>query len=151
LVRIDWTSVDPGMSGWITNKRSYMPPVPPGGVMRAFGVGEVIESKAKSLVVGDWVTGFLGMQSLAIFSADDPAPFHELRKIPTEIAPPKLFLSGLGMTGYTAYFGMMDIGQPKPGQTVVVSAASGAVGSVAAQLAKNVGARVVGIAGGPEK
>ncbi|MEO0882629.1 MAG: NADP-dependent oxidoreductase [Pseudomonadota bacterium] len=151
LVRIDWVSVDPGMSGWITNKRSYMPPVMPGGVMRAFGVGEVIESRANSLKQGEWVTGFLGLQSKAVFTADNPAPFEELRKIPVDFAPPNLFLSGLGMTGYTAYFGMMDIGRPKPGETVVVSAASGAVGSVAAQLAKNSGARVIGVAGGQEK
>lgn len=150
-IRIDWASVDPGMSGWITNKRSYMPPVAPGGVMRAFGVGQVTESRAKTLEKGDWVTGFLGIQTQAVFSADNPAPLHELRKIPTDSIPPNLYLSGLGMTGYTAYFGMLDIGQPKAGETVVVSAASGAVGSVAAQLAKNAGARVIGIAGGPEK
>jgi len=144
-VRLDWISIDPGMMGWVTNKRSYMPPVQPGEVMRAFGVGEVTESSSLALGIGDLVTGFTGVQTEGVFS--DKA----LRKIDTSIAPAHEYLSGLGMTGYTAYFGMMDIGQPKAGQTVVVSAASGAVGSIAAQLARNAGARVIGIAGGAEK
>ena len=145
LVRIDWLSVDPGMSGWITDKPSYMPAVQPGGLMRAFGVGEVIESRSNMLSKGDWVTGFLGMQTEGVFK--DKA----LRVIDTRLAPPHLYLSGLGMTGYTGYFGMMDIGMPQADETVVVSAASGAVGGIASQLAKRVGARVIGIAGGPEK
>lgn len=144
-VRIDWVSVDPGMSGWITNKPSYMPPVKPGDVMRAFGVGEVVESQSERIQVGAWVTGFLGLQTAAVFS--DKA----VRKIDIRKVPPQLFLSGLGMTGYTAYFGMMDIGRPQENDTVVVSAASGAVGGIAAQLAKQAGARVIGIAGGPVK
>ena len=144
-VRLDWVSIDPGMMGWVTNKRSYMPPVQPGTVMRAFGVGEVTESKSLTLKVGDVVTGFTGVQTEGVF------PDKALRKIDISIAPAHEYLSGLGMTGYTAYFGMMDIGQPKEGQTVVVSAASGAVGSIAAQLARNVGARVIGIVGGAEK
>lgn len=143
--RIDYVSIDPGMSGWITNKRNYMPPVRPGGVMRAFGVGEIIESRSNHLAVGDWITGFLGVRSHGLFNDKD------VRPIDISMAAPELFLSGLGMTGYTAYFGMMDIGQPKAGETVVVSAAAGAVGSMAAQLAKNAGARVIGIAGGAEK
>ena len=145
LVRIDWLSVDPGMSGWITNKPSYMPPVQPGGVMRAFGVGKVVESRSNMLSKGDWVTGFLGMQTEGVFK--DKA----LRAIDTRLAPPHLYLSGLGMTGYTGYFGMMDIGIPQAGETVVVSAASGAVGGIASQFAKRAGARVIGIAGGSEK
>ena len=144
-VRLDWLSVDPGMTGWVTNKRSYMPPVRPGGVMRAFGVGEVVESRFEGLQPGDWVTGFTGMQTDAVLRG------KHLRRIDTALAPPNHYLSGLGMTGYTGYFGMSDIGRPKPGQTVVVSAAAGAVGSVAAQVAKLAGARVVGIAGGPVK
>lgn len=144
-VRIDWVSVDPGMSGWITNKPSYMPPVKPGEVMRAFGVGEVVETRSERFKVGDWVTGFLGLQTEAIYSE------KAVRKIDTSQVPPQLFLSGLGMTGYTAYFGMMDVGQPQDGDTVVVSAASGAVGGIAAQLAKQAGAHVIGVAGGPVK
>ena len=144
-VRLDWLSIDPGMMGWVTNKRSYMPPVQPGAVMRAFGVGEVTETRSAAYAVGDFVTGFTGVQTEGIFTA------KALRKIDISIAPAHEYLSGLGMTGYTAYFGMMDIGQPEAGQTVVVSAASGAVGSIAAQLARNAGARVIGIAGGAEK
>lgn len=144
-VAIDTISIDPGMSGWITDKRSYMPPVKPGGVMRAFGVGEVTESNSADFAVGDWVTGFTGVQTHGVYRAQN------LRKIDTSLAPPLKFLSGLGMTGYTGFFGMSDLGQPKEGETVVVSAASGAVGSIAAQVAKAAGSRVIGIAGGPQK
>ncbi|WP_416831511.1 MAG: NADP-dependent oxidoreductase [Erythrobacter sp.] len=144
-VAIHTISIDPGMSGWITDKRSYMPPVKPGGVMRAFGVGEVTESKSDQFDVGDWVTGFTGVQTHGVYRAEN------LRKIDTSLATSNKFLSGLGMTGYTGYFGMSDLGRPKEGETVVISAASGAVGSIAAQVAKDAGARVVGIAGGPKK
>ena len=145
LIRFDWISVDPAMSGWTTNKRSYMPPVQPGKIMRAFGIGEVTESNFDGLAVGDWVTGFTGMQTEGVLKG------KHLRKVNVSLAPPNHYLSGLGMTGYTGYFGMLDIGQPAPGKTVVVSAAAGAVGSVAAQLARSAGARVIGIAGGPVK
>jgi len=145
LVRFDWISVDPAMSGWTTNKRSYMPPVQPGKIMRAFGIGEVIESKFDGLAPGDWVTGFTGMQTEGVLRG------KHLRKVDVSFAPPNHFLSGLGMTGYTGYFGMTDIGQPEPGKTVVVSAAAGAVGTIAAQIARNAGAKVIGIAGGPAK
>lgn len=144
-VAIDTISIDPGMSGWITDKRSYMPPVKPGGVMRAFGVGEVTESKSDRFDVGDWVTGFTGVQTHGAYRAE------HLRRIDISLAPPNKYLSGLGMTGYTGFFGMSDLGRPNEGETVVVSAASGAVGSIAAQVAKAAGARVIGIAGGPKK
>lgn len=144
-VRVETVSVDPGMQGWITNKRSYMPPVEPGGVMRAFGIGEVIASRSDRLPEGTWVTGFTGVQTHGVFRD------RALRPIPTDLAPAEKFLSGLGMTGYTGYFGMSDIGRPLEGETVVVSAAAGAVGSIAAQVAKLAGARVVGIAGGARK
>jgi NADPH-dependent curcumin reductase CurA len=144
-VRFDWISVDPAMSGWTTNKRSYMPPVKPGQIMRAFGIGEVIESCFDGLNPGDWVTGFTGMQT------DGVLPGKHLRKVDISLAAPNHYLSWLGMTGYTGYFGMSDIGRPGPGKTVVVSAAAGAVGSIAAQVAHIAGARVIGIAGGPVK
>ncbi len=144
-VAVDTISIDPGMSGWITDKRSYMPPVKPGGVMRAFGVGEVVESSSPDFAVGDWVTGFTGVQTHGVYRGEN------LRKIDTSLGSAEKFLSGLGMTGYTGYFGMSDLGRPKEGETVVVSAASGAVGSIAAQVAKDAGARVIGIAGGPKK
>ena len=145
LVRFDWISIDPAMTGWTTNKRSYMPSVQPGKIMRAFGIGEVMETKYEGYVPGDWVTGFTGMQTEGVLKG------KHLRKVDVNLAPPSHYLSGLGMTGYTGYFGMLDIGQPEPGKTVVVSAAAGAVGTIAAQVAKMAGARVIGIAGGPIK
>lgn len=144
-VAMDWISVDPGMRGWITPKRSYMPPVEPGEVMRAFGVGTVVESAFDRLAVGDLVTGFTGVQTEAVLAG------RELRRIDPAYGAPQSFLSGLGMTGYTAYFGLLDIGRPEPGQTVVVSAAAGAVGSVVCQIARIRGCRVVAIAGGEAK
>lgn len=145
LVRMSCISVDPGMRGWITPKRSYMPPVQPGEVMRAFGVGEVVASQSEKFQPGDIVTGFTGVQTLGLLDA------RTVRKIDLRFAPARDYLSGLGMTGYTAYFGLLDVGKPQPGQTVVVSAAAGAVGSVVCQIARINGCRVVGIAGGAEK
>lgn len=133
------------MRGWITPKRSYMPPVQAGEVMRAFGVGEVLESCSDGIEVGDWMTGFTGVQSEAVLLA------RNLRKIDTRLASPRDYLSGLGMTGFTAYFGMLDVGNPAADETIVVSAAAGAVGSIAAQIARIKGCRVIGIAGGEHK
>lgn len=144
-VRMLWLSVDPGMRGWITPKRSYMPPVQPGEVMRAFGVGQVVASGSERLRAGDIVTGFTGVQTEGVLDA------RQLQRIDLAHAPARSYLSGLGMTGFTAYFGMLDVARPQAGQTVVVSAAAGAVGSVAAQIAKLQGCRVVGIAGGAAK
>jgi NADPH-dependent curcumin reductase CurA len=145
LVRNRWLSVDPGMRGWITPKRSYIPPVQPGEVMRAFGVAEVVNSNAAGFKPGDVVTGFTGVQTLGLADA------QMVRKIDLRYASAQHYLSGLGMTGYTAYFGLLDVGKPQAGQTVVVSAAAGAVGSIASQIAKLKDCRVVGIAGGMEK
>ena len=145
LVRNRWLSVDPGMRGWITPKRSYMPPVQPGEVMRAFGVAEVVQSNAEGFKVGDVITGFTGVQTLGLVDA------QMVRKVDLRYASEQQYLSGLGMTGYTAYFGLLDVGKPQAGQTVVVSAAAGAVGSIVCQIAKIKGCRVVGIAGGEEK
>jgi NADPH-dependent curcumin reductase CurA len=145
LVRNRWLSVDPGMRGWITPKRSYMPPVQPGEVMRAFGVAEVVQSNAEGFKVGDVITGFTGVQTLGLVDA------AMVRKVDLRYASEQQYLSGLGMTGYTAYFGLLDVGKPQAGQTVVVSAAAGAVGSIVCQIAKIKGCRVVGIAGGEEK
>ena len=145
LVRNRWLSVDPGMRGWITPKRSYMPPVQPGEVMRAFGVAEVVQSNAENFKSGDVVTGFTGVQTLGLVNA------AMVRKVDLRYASEQQYLSGLGMTGYTAYFGLLDVGKPQAGQTVVVSAAAGAVGSIVCQIAKIKGCRVVGIAGGEEK
>ncbi len=147
LVRVKWISIDPTNRTWIGERPTYLPPVAIGEEMRALGLGEVIESKSDEYPVGTLVTGLTGWQDYMVTSAQMP-----LMKVPEGIpVEPQTLLGVLGMTGVTAYFGMLEIGEPKEGETVVVSAAAGAVGSVAGQLAKQRGARVVGIAGGPEK
>ncbi|OBF47506.1 NADP-dependent oxidoreductase [Mycobacterium sp. 852002-50816_SCH5313054-b] len=147
LVRVDWISLDPTNRMWINDTPTYLPPVGIGEVMRAAGLGEVVASKNPNYAVGQTVQGLLGWQDYAVIS---PTAFV----MPVDIAEgisPSAYLGALGSTGLTAWIGIRDIGKPKPGDTVVVSAAAGAVGSVAGQLAKAAGARVVGIAGGPEK
>lgn len=144
-VRVNHVSVDPAMRSWITDKRSYIPPVKPGEVMRALGVGQVVASGSDLIAPGDWVTGFLGL------TTDSVLPARHVQKVDTTVADPSAYLSGLGMTGYTAYFGLTEIGRPKAGETVVISAAAGGVGSIACQIARDLGARVIGIAGGAEK
>ena len=147
LVRVDWISLDPTNRMWINDTPSYLPPVGIGEVMRAAGMGEVVASKNPNYAVGQNLQGLLGWQEYAVVS---DASFLT----PVELAegvPPSAHLGALGSTGLTAWIGIRDIGKPRPGETVVVSAAAGAVGSVAGQLAKADGARVVGIAGGPEK
>ena len=147
LVNVTWISVDPTNRTWIGEEPTYLPPVAIGEVMRALGLGEVVESKNGNFPVGSVVQGLTGWQDYTVVSDSNP-----LMIVPPEVeAPPAAILGTLGMTGMTAYFGMLEIGEPKEGETVVVSAAAGAVGSVAGQLAKLKGARVVGIAGGPEK
>ncbi|BBX73370.1 NADP-dependent oxidoreductase [Mycobacterium shinjukuense] len=147
LVRVDWISLDPTNRAWINETPTYLPPVGIGEVMRAGGLGEVVESKNPNYPVGQIVQGLVGWQEYAV--ASDAMPLF-----PVEVAEgvsPSVYLGALGMTGLTAWVGIRDIGKPQPGETVVVSAAAGAVGSVAGQLAKAGGARVVGIAGGREK
>ncbi|ORV86013.1 NADP-dependent oxidoreductase [Mycobacterium interjectum] len=147
LVRVDWISLDPTNRMWINDTPTYLPPVGIGEVMRAAGLGQVVASKNPNYPVGQTVQGLLGWQEYAVVS---PAAFV----MPVDVAAgisPSAYLGALGSTGLTAWVGIRDIGKPKQGETVVVSAAAGAVGSVAGQLAKAAGARVVGIAGGPEK
>lgn len=145
LVRVQYCSLDPAMRGWLNEGKSYIPPVGIGEVMRAGAVGEVLESNADGLGVGDWVSGMMGVQTHAVVKAD------EVHRIDTSLAPPERFLGVLGMPGMTAYFGLLDVGALKAGDTVLVSAASGAVGALVAQIAKLKGCPTVGIAGGPEK
>lgn len=147
LVRVDWISLDPTNRTWINDTPTYLPPVGIGEVMRAAGLGEVVASKHPGYAVGQTVQGLLGWQEYAVVS---DATFVTPLDVAEGISP-SAYLGALGMTGLTAWIGIRDIGKPKPGETVVVSAAAGAVGSVAGQLAKAGGARVVGIAGGPEK
>jgi NADPH-dependent curcumin reductase CurA len=145
LVRIRYIGLEPAMRGWMNDSRSYIPPVGIGEVMRGFAAGEVIASNHPGLAVGDHVSGLLGVQEYAV--ANGNAVF----KVDTGLAPLETYLGTLGMPGMTAYFGLLDIGRPVEGETVVVSGAGGAVGGVVGQIAKLKGARVVGIAGGSEK
>ena len=139
-------SLDPAMRGWMNDsKASYIPPVGLNEVMRAIAVGKVTASKNPKFAVGDHVTGLLGVQEYAYSNGQG------LTKVDPKLAPLPLYLSTLGMPGLTAYFGLLEVGQPKAGDTVVVSGAAGAVGSVVGQIAKIKGARVVGIAGGADK
>ena len=145
LVKNAYLSLDPAMRGWMNDAKSYIPPVGLGEVMRALGVGEVIASQHPDFAVGDFVNGALGVQD---FFLGEPRGFY---KVDPKRAPLPLYLSALGMTGMTAYFALLDVGAPKAGETVVISGAAGAVGSVAGQIAKLKGCRVVGIAGGADK
>jgi len=145
VVKVRYLSMDPAMRGWMNAGRSYIAPVRVGDVMRAIGVGEVIESKYPGLVPGDHVNGLLGVQEYAVLDG------NSLTKVDPALAPLPVYLGTLGMPGLTAYFGLLDIGRPAEGDTVVVSGAAGAVGTVVGQIAKLKGCRVVGIAGGPEK
>jgi NADPH-dependent curcumin reductase CurA len=147
LVKVKWISIDPTNRTWIGEEPTYLPPVAIGEVMRSLGLGEVVESNNENYPVGALVNGLTGWQDYVVISDEMP-----LMVVPPEVqAEPAQLLGTMGMTGCTAYFGMLEIGRPEEGETVVVSAAAGAVGSVAGQLAKIRGARVVGIAGGPEK
>jgi NADPH-dependent curcumin reductase len=145
LVKILYISLDPAMRGWMNEGKSYIPPVGIGEVMRAGAVGRVIATKNPGFAVGDHVYGGLGVQEYAITNG------MGLTKVDTRLAPLPVYLGTLGMPGMTAYFGLLEVGQPKSGETVVVSGAGGAVGTVVGQIAKIKGCRVVGIAGGSEK
>ncbi len=144
-VDVEYLAIDPAMRGWINDGRSYTSPVGIDEVMRAVGVGTVTATKSDQFAVGDAVLGLTGVQTEYVGTAEG------FMKVMPEFAPLPKFLGGLGMPGLTAYFGLLDIGEPKEGDTVLVSAAGGAVGSVVGQIAKIKGCRVVGIAGGKEK
>ncbi len=145
LIRIEYVSLDPAMRGWMNEGKSYVPPVGIGEVMRAYSAGEVVASNNPKFPVGSRVAGVFGVQQYAISDGKGA------RIVDTALAPLPTYLSVLGMTGMTAYFGLFDVGEAKDGDTVVVSGAAGAVGMVVGQLAKIKGCRVVGIAGGAEK
>ena len=145
LTRTLWLSIDPYMRGRLSDRKSYAPSVQIGEVMTGESLGEVIASADPGFAPGDIVVGSRGWQSHSLSQAS------ALTRLSPDAAPLQAHLGVLGMPGTTAYSGMKDIGAPKAGETVVISAASGAVGSVAGQSAKRAGARVVGIAGGPDK
>jgi len=145
LIKILYISLDPAMRGWMNAGKSYIAPVEIGEVMRAGGLGCVTASKNPKFAVGDYVYGAFGVQEFAISNGNG------ITKINAGAIPLPVFLGTLGMPGMTAYFGLLEIGQPKPGEAVVVSGAAGAVGTVVGQIAKIKGCTVVGIAGGAEK
>ena len=145
VVRISHISLDPAMRGWMNAGRSYIPPVEIGEVMRAGTVGQVVQSAHPGFAVGDEVYGALGVQEYA--TCDGAG----VQKIDSSRVPLTTHLAALGMPGMTAYFGLLDTGELADGETVVVSGAAGAVGSLVGQIAKIKGCRVVGIAGGPAK
>jgi NADPH-dependent curcumin reductase CurA len=147
LVRVEWISLDPSNRAYVSATPTYLPPVGIGEVMRGYGLGTVIESNNPAYPVGRTVQGVVGWQEYAVVDDTTMMQGHDV----AEGVSPSQYLGALGKTGLTAWTGMHEIGKPRPGETVVVSAAAGAVGSVAGQLAKAAGARVVGIAGGPEK
>ncbi len=146
LVRNLWLSFDPTQRGWMSHD-TYTPAIPIGSVMRAGAIGQVVESRHPGFIVGDLVQGVFGWED---YSVTDGRGFRPMTKVPPGV-PPNLALGVLGLTGLTAYFGVVDLGQPRKGETFLVSGAAGAVGSVAGQIAKIHGLRVIGTAGGKEK
>ena len=152
LVQTKYISLDPAMRGWMNEGKSYIPPIQIGEVFRAGAAGQIIESSHLDYSVGDYVTGTWGVQQFGVLTGpSDQGKGDSMTKVDTSIAPLETYLATLGMPGMTAYFGLLDTGQPQPGETVVVSGAAGAVGSVVGQIAKIRGCRVVGIAGDQAK
>ena len=145
LVRVGYIDVQPAMRGWLNETPAYTTPIAVGDVMRAQGVGEIIASRRTDFAVGEHVHSHLGVQSYCVVR-DQP-----LTRLDLSMAAPHTYLSALGSSGMTAYFGLFDVGQMTAGETVVVSSAAGAVGSLAGQIARLHGCRVIGIAGGPDK
>lgn len=143
--RTRFISLDPAMRGWLDDRPSYLPPVGIGEVMRAGSVVEVTSSRHPGFAPGDLVVGTFGVQEHVVSDG------RGAMRIDASLASPSTFLGALGMPGMTAYFGLLDVGALKDGETVVVSGAAGAVGTMVGQIAKVKGCRVVGIAGGPEK
>jgi NADPH-dependent curcumin reductase CurA len=144
-VQVEYLSLDPAMRSWMNAGRSYVPPVDIGEVMRAAGIGRIIDSQHPDYEVGEYVYGVFGVQRYAVSDGSG------VTRIDTSLAPPPVHLGVLGYSGLTAYFGLLDVGRPDPGQTVVVSGAAGSVGSIVGQIARIKGCRAVGIAGGPDK
>jgi NADPH-dependent curcumin reductase CurA len=147
LVRNVYASLDPAIRGWLDDAPSYMPPVPLGDPVRATTVGTVAASANPDFAVGDWV---LGLNAIEDYSVAVPGGFTQ--KIdPAAVPAVTHYLSVFGAVGLTAYFGLLEVGKPKAGETVLVTGAAGAVGSLVGQIARIQGCRVIGIAGGPEK
>ncbi len=145
VVRVTMLSLDPAMRGWMDDRPSYLPPIGIDEVIRAGAVGEVVASSNARFPVGTLVSGTFGVQEYAVSDGSG------VTKVDTALGTPSMYLGVLGMTGMTAYFGLFEHGRPRAGDTVLVSAAAGAVGSIVGQLAAINGCRVVGVAGGPDK
>jgi NADPH-dependent curcumin reductase CurA len=147
LVRTLYVSFDPAMRAFLNDRPSYVPPQPVGQVMRAGAIGQIAESRAAGFKAGEFVTGAFGWQDYAVVPSD------QLRGVGTIVPrhPLPAYLGILGGTGLTGYFGLLEVGRPQPGDTVVISSAAGASGSSAAQISKLKGFRTIGIAGGPAK
>ncbi|MEM6582157.1 MAG: NADP-dependent oxidoreductase [Pseudomonadota bacterium] len=146
MVRIIYVSVDPAMRGWINDGESYLPPVQLGETMRALALGEVLRSESEEFKVGDFVSGMFGVQEYATVDAD-----ATIAKVDPSLARLTTYLGVLGMPGMTAYFGVLEEGKLKAGDTLFISGAAGAVGAAVGQIGKIHGARVVGVAGGEKK
>ena len=144
-VTVEYLSVDPAMRSWMNAGRSYVAPVEIGEVMRAAGIGRVTDSRHRDFKVGEHVYGVFGVQRYAVSDG------RGVTRVDTTLASAPVHLGVLGISGLTAYFGLLDVGRPEPGQTVVVSGAAGSVGSVAGQIARIKGCRAIGIAGGEDK
>ncbi|MFN5642977.1 MAG: NADP-dependent oxidoreductase [Sphingomonadales bacterium] len=148
LIRNHYASLDPAMRGWMDDAPSYMPPIPLGTPVRASTVGEIVASKSAEFPVGAWVSGLNAIEEYSIGMAGGFSQIVDISIVPS----PTNFLSVLGAVGMTAYFGYLEVCQPKPGDVVLVSGAAGAVGSLVGQIARIKGAsKIIGIAGGPEK
>ena len=132
LVKVQYISLDPAMRGWMNEGKSYIPPVKLGEVMRAGAAGKVISSNNAAFAAGDYVTGWAGVQEYSLSDGNG------LVKVDPRIASLPVYLGTLGMPGMTAYFGLLDVGRPQEGDTVVVSGAAGAVGTAVGQIAKSV-------------
>jgi NADPH-dependent curcumin reductase len=145
-VRNLYLSVDPAMRGWLSDTSNYSAPIAIGDVMRAFAVGEVVRSRHRDFIAGDRIMGWFGWQEHAYVR-----PEAVLMRVEEATLPLSLYLGVLGVTGLTAYFGLVDVCKPRDGDTIVVSTAAGSVGSCVGQIAKILGCRTVGIAGGPHK
>jgi hypothetical protein len=145
LVKVEYISLDPAMRGWMNEGKSYIPPVKLGEVMRAGAAGKVIASKNAAFAEGDYVTGWTGVQEYSLSDGNG------LVRVDPRVASLPVYLGTLGMPGMTAYFGLLDVGKPQAGDTVVVSGAAGAVGTVVGQIARIKGCRAIGIAGGADK
>ncbi len=145
LVKVGYISVDPAMRGWLNDVRSYVPPVQIGEVMRSFDIATVVASRHPGFSPGEAVSGMFGVTEYAVSDGRD------VTRVDLDVASGPTWLGALGTPGMTAWFGLLEVGRMQPGETVVVSAAAGAVGGMVGQIARARGARVIGIAGGAEK